>query len=58
MKALANLIEEIADVNIMCAQLEELFGVRASVAWRMHQKLDRQLERIAKGDTAYETTGE
>lgn len=57
-KALANLIEEIADVNIMCAQLEELFGVRASVAWRMHQKLDRQLERIAEGDTAYETTGE
>ena len=57
-KALANLIEEIADVNIMCAQLEELFGVRASVALRMHQKLDRQLERIAEGDTAYETTGE
>lgn len=58
METLANLIEEIADVNIMCAQLEELFGVRASVAWRMHQKLDRQLERIAEGDTAYETTGE
>lgn len=57
-KALNNLIEEIADVNIMCAQLEELFGVRASVALRMHQKLDRQLERIAEGDTAYETTGE
>lgn len=57
-KALANLIEEIADVNIMCAQLEELFGVRASVALRMHQKLDRQLERIAEGDTAYETTDE
>ena len=57
-KALANLIEEIADVNIMCAQLEELFGVRASVALRMHHKLDRQLERIAEGDTAYETTSE
>ena len=57
-KALNNLIEEIADVNIMCAQLEELFGVRASVALRMHQKLDRQLERIAEGDTAYETTDE
>ena len=58
MKDRANLIEEIADVRIMCAQLEELFGVRASVAWRMHQKLDRQLDRIAEGDTAYETTGE
>ena len=57
-KALNNLIEEIADVNIMCAQLEELFGVRASVALRMHQKLDRQLKRIMEGDTAYETTGE
>ena len=57
-ETLDNLVEEIADVNIMCAQLEELFGVRASVALRMHQKLDRQLERIAEGDTAYETTGE
>ena len=57
-ETLDNLVEEIADVSIMCAQLEELFGVRASIAWRMHQKLDRQLERIAEGDTAYETTGE
>ena len=57
-ETLDNLVEEIADVSIMCAQLEELFGVRASVALRMHQKLDRQLERIRKGDTSYETTGE
>ena len=57
-ETLNNLVEEIADVNIMCAQLEELFGVRANIAWRMHQKLDRQLERIRKGDTAYETTDE
>ena len=57
-ETLDNLVEEIADVSIMCAKLEELFGVRASVALRMHQKLDRQLERIADGDTAYETTGE
>ena len=57
-ETLDNLVEEISDVSIMCAQLEELFGVRASIAWRMHQKLDRQLERIAEGDTAYETTGE
>ena len=56
--AIDHLAEEIADVRIMCAQLEELFGVRASVAWRMHQKLERQLERIEEGDTAYETTGE
>lgn len=57
-KALNNLIEEIADVSIMCAQLEELFGVRASVALRMHQKLDLQMKRIMEGDTAYETTCE
>ena len=57
-ETLDNLVEEIADVSIMCAQLEELFGVRASIAWRMHQKLDRQLERIAEGGTAYETTSE
>lgn len=57
-ETLDNLVEEIADVSIMCAQLEELFGVRASIAWRMHQKLERQLERIEEGDTAYETTGE
>ena len=55
---LDHLVEEIADVNIMCAQLEELFEVRLRVAWRMHQKLDRQLKRIMEGDTAYETTGE
>ena len=57
-ETLDNLVEEISDVSIMCAQLEELFGVRASIAWRMHQKLERQLERIAEGDTAYETTCE
>ena len=57
-ETLDNLVEEIADVSIMCAQLEELFGVRASIAWRMHQKLDRQLERIMEGDTAYDTTSE
>ena len=31
-ETLDNLVEEIADVSIMCAQLEELFGVRASIA--------------------------
>ena len=57
-ETLDNLVEEIADVSIMCAQLEELFGVRASIAWRMHQKLDRQMKRIMEGDTTYETTDE
>ena len=56
--AIDHLAEEIADVRIMCAQLEELFRVRASVALCMHQKLDRQMKRIMEGDTAYETTCE
>ena len=56
--AIDHLAEEIADVRIMCAQLEELFRVRASVALRMHQKLNRQMKRIMEGDTTYETTGE
>ena len=57
-ETLDNLVEEIADVSIMCAQLEELFRVRASVALRMHQKLNRQMKRIMEGDTTYETTDE
>ena len=56
--AIDHLAEEIADVRIMCAQLEELFRVRASVALRMHQKLNRQMKRIMEGDTTYETTSE
>ena len=56
--AIDHLAEEIADVRIMCAQLEELFRVRASVALRMHQKLNRQMKRIMEGDTTYEKTDE
>ena len=57
-ETLDHMAEEIADVRIMCAQLEELFRVRASVALRMHQKLNRQMKRIMEGDTTYETTDE
>ena len=53
-----HLAEEIADVRIMCEQLTKLFNLDLAVARKIDQKLDRQLERIAKGDTAYETTGE
>ena len=53
-----HLAEEIADVLIMCAQLTKLFNLDLAVARKIDQKLDRQLERIAEGDTAYETTGE
>ena len=56
--AIDHLAEEIADVRIMCEQLTKLFNLDFAVARKIDQKLNRQLERIAKGDTAYETTGE
>lgn len=57
-ETLGHLAEEIADVNIMCKQLTLLFGLSLAVSRNIDQKLDRQLERIAEGDTAYETTDE
>ena len=47
-RALANLIEEIADVRIMCAQLVEIFGIGTPVANMIDMKLERTLERIEK----------
>ena len=41
--------------GVQAAELGILFDGRFE---NLHQKLDRQLERIAEGDTAYETTGE
>ena len=57
-ETLDHLAEEIADVRIMCAQLVAILGLNEAVSRNIDQKLDRQLERIRKGDTAYETTGE
>ena len=57
-ETLDNLVEEISDVSIMCAQLVAILGLNEAVSRNIDQKLDRQLERIAEGDTAYETTGE
>ena len=56
--AIDHLAEEIADVRIMCAQLMHLYRIVGLVTVISNSKLDRQLERIAEGDTAYETTGE
>ena len=56
--AIYHLAEEIADVRIMCAQLMHLYRIVGSVTIISNRKLDRQLERIAEGDTAYEKTGE
>lgn len=57
-ETLGHLAEEIADVNIMCKQLTLLFGLSLAVSRNIDLKLDRQLERIMEGDTAYETTRE
>ena len=53
-----HLAEEIADVEIMCAQLTEIYDLAVDVKLFIDEKLDRQLERIRQGDTAYETTAE
>ena len=57
-ETLDHMAEEIADVRIMCAQLVAILGLNEAVSRNIDQKLDRQLKRIAEGDTAYETTGE
>lgn len=43
---IANLIEEIADVRIMCAQLQLIYGIGKQVGNVLDAKLDRTLERI------------
>ena len=57
-ETLDHMAEEIADVRIMCAQLVAILGLNEAVSRNIDQKLNRQLERIAEGDTAYETTSE
>ena len=57
-ETLDHMAEEIADVRIMCAQLVAILGLNEAVSRNIDQKLDRQMKRIAEGDTAYETTGE
>ena len=56
--AIDHLAEEIADVRIMCAQLMHLYRIVGLVTVISNSKLDRQMKRIAEGDTAYETTCE
>lgn len=41
-----NIIEEIADVKIMVAQLEHLYDAKDEVEWMMHKKIKRQIGRI------------
>ena len=57
-ETMRHLAEEIADVQIMCEQLIFLYDIEPEVTAHYFGKLKRQLERIAEGDTAYETTCE
>ena len=57
-ETMRHLAEEIADVQIMCEQLIFLYDIEPEVTAHYFGKLKRQLERIAEGDTAYETTDE
>ena len=45
---IANLIEEVADVRIMCAQIVEMYGIGNAVADMIDVKLERTLEQIEK----------
>lgn len=43
-----DIVDEIADVKIMLAQLEIIFGCSGAVEDRVEYKINRQLERIEK----------
>ena len=45
-EVMGSLIEEIADVRIMCAQLQMIFGIGNKVGEVLDAKLDRTLEQI------------
>lgn len=45
-ETIENLIEEMADVQITILEMQELFGCKDDVEKVMHEKIDRQIERI------------
>ena len=45
-----NIIDEIADVEVMCNQLKIIFSCFGEVEERVDFKINRQLDRIAKGE--------
>lgn len=51
---LAHLAEELADVRIMCAQLEQAYRLWLVVDVQIKKKLKRQMERIAKEEADHE----
>lgn len=48
-EAWSDIVEEIADVEIMLEQIKELLVCHREVDGQIRRKLDRQLKRIGKG---------
>lgn len=46
----SNIAEEIADVEIMCLQLEMIFECREEVKFYVNKKLERLKERLAENE--------
>ena len=57
-ETLGHLAEEVADTFIVCYQMAAGFGITSEVLAEIERKLDRQMERIARGDEHYEITDE
>ena len=57
-ETMGHLSEEIADTLIVCLQLLTAFDLAADMWEILDRKLDRQMERIARGDETYEITDE
>lgn len=55
-ETLGHLAEEVADTFIVCYQMAVGFGITSEVLAEIERKLDRQMERIEKGDKHYEAT--
>lgn len=48
--SIENIIDEIADVTIMCEQVKLMFDCEKEVAERIDYKINRQLERIGRNE--------
>ena len=48
--SIEDIIDEIADVTIMCEQLKIMFGCEKEVAERIDYKINRQLERMDRNE--------
>lgn len=52
-KAREDIIDELADVRIMCRQMELLFQMENEVERRIDFKVDRQVKRLSEGQDLF-----